>query len=105
MTDLVGALALLDRRARAYTVTAWRARGRAAIAFGLAATFVELARQAGDRVPAEVVLPDVGEHGIADVLAVLGQDLLAAQPNAEIAAAAVDAINAALDAFAATTVL
>ena len=104
MTDLAGALALLDRRARAYTVTAWRARGRAAIAFGLAGTFIELARQAGDPVPAEVMPPDVDEHGIADVLAVLGQDLLAAQPNAEITAAAVQAVNAALDAFAATAV-
>ena len=102
MTELAGALALLDRRARAYTVTAWRSRGRAAIAFGLAATFIELARQAGDAVPADVVLPDVAEHGIADVLAVLGQDLLAAQPNAEITAAAVTAIQRALDAFART---
>ena len=105
-TDLGAALATLDRRVRGYSARAWGTGGRSDVAFVLAGRLVELARAAGDPVPAAAAVPTVAEHGIADVLAVLGADLVAAldaHPDAELIAAAVHAVNDALEAFDATS--
>lgn len=52
----------------------------------LALDLLALAAQSGAPPPAGAVLPTVAAHGIADQVAVLGRDLLAA-PHAERAAA------------------
>ncbi|HVU72517.1 MAG TPA: hypothetical protein VHE83_06115 [Mycobacteriales bacterium] len=102
---LASALAAFDRRARAYAPNAWRAAGRADIAFGLAGRLIELARAAGDEVPAGTPIPQVADHGIADVLSVLSADLVAAlsaHPDDAVTAEAVQAVTDALTALEAT---
>jgi hypothetical protein len=91
-----GELARLVLRLRSLSLAAWRTRRKAAlVAFGQLA---ELSAQAEHRrMPG---LPKVADHALADAIAVVGGDAIAAlgaEPNADLLAAVVAALREALE--------
>ena len=94
MADL---LSLLDRevtvlvqRLRGFSASRWRAaapphENRADAAYQLAVRLAELGS-------APVALPQLGEHVVADQIAVTGHDLVVAAPTDEVIELALDAI-------------
>lgn len=63
----------------------------------LADHLVALGRRAGSGAPAAAVLPEVGVHALADLLAVVAHDLLTAPGVAEVAAEGRRALRQARD--------
>jgi hypothetical protein len=81
--DLVRETERLVGRMRALSLSAWQAPvpgggSRADWAASLSGELVAIGRRAGSGVPAEVELPRLADHAIADQVAVLAEDLIAA---------------------------
>ena len=92
-------LSRLDNRIRRWSTTRWRASSRSGrvreeVAYELALTLAELARQAGNGAP-PLAPPLLAAHAIADQLAVLGAELVRAPDAAAYAEAAAAAIERA----------
>jgi hypothetical protein len=98
-------LASLRHRIQDWTVNRWSARSeplepldtgpvpsRGDMAYALVVRLAELSRTAGSGAPAAAVPPRLGDHALADQLAVLADDLLAAPGVAEVALDALDAV-------------
>lgn len=88
-------LEALLRRVGPWGVTRWRAAGRADTARRLVLALAEHGRRAGSGAPPGVVPEPVAPHGLADQIAVLAADLLAAGPDDAQARAALGAVLAA----------
>lgn len=89
--DLECELDALLRRVATWTATRWGAAGRADAARSLVLALAEHGRRAGSGAPADAVPDGVAPHGLADQIAVLAADLVAAlrlRPSAAVAAAA-----------------
>jgi hypothetical protein len=87
MSDVLRELAReterLVSRMRSWPLSAWQApapdgRSRADCAASLSTQLAEFGRRAGSGVPAGVVPPRLADHAIADQVAVLADDLIAA---------------------------
>jgi hypothetical protein len=103
LARLERSLRRVDNRVRRWSNTRWAAPGangrtRAEVAYELAVTLAELARQAGNGAP-RVAPTQISPHGLADQLVVLGRELVDAPGVArcaEAAAAAVERVSEAL---------
>jgi hypothetical protein len=110
-------LASLRHRIQDWTVTRWRARAepiepldaapsptRGEVAYALVVRLAELSRSAGSGAPADAAPPRLGDHALADQLAVLADDLLAAPGVDAVAIEALDAVVRARSALDGTAI-
>jgi len=93
-------LAALVRRAAAASPSRWTP-ARVAAARDLAGRLAALGREAGTGVPPGAVPGEVRAHGLADQVAVLGADLLAAAPTPDVIRRALADVRAAAAALGA----